>query len=38
MDRSEKDTVLVMSMRNTERVYKNKVALEVVDIEKQPHH
>jgi len=33
---SEKDTVLVMrSMRNTERVYKNKAALEVVDIEKE---
>ena len=39
MGQSEKDTVLVMrSMRNTERVYKNKAALEVVDIEKQPHH
>ena len=36
VDGSEKDTVLVMrSMRNTERVYKNKAALEVVDIEKQ---
>ena len=26
------------SMRNTERVYKNKAALEVVDIEKQPNY
>ena len=32
----ENSTVLVMrSMRNTERVYKNKAALEVLDIEKQ---
>ena len=36
MDGSEKDTVLVMrSMRKNESVYKNKAALEVVDIEKQ---
>ena len=36
VDGDEHGTALIMrSMRNTERVYKNKAALEVVDIEKQ---
>ena len=36
VDGDENNTVLVMrSMRNTERVYKNKAAMEVLDIEKQ---
>ena len=39
VDGDEHGTALIMrSMKNTERVYKNKAAHEVVDIEKQPLH